>query len=378
MSAPQEAKKLHDLVAALAEFGGFALRTDDLDDLFQHATRLVSDAINVDLVKVLERQPDGQNLLVRAGVNWNPGVVGHATIPAGGGSAAGHALRSNQPVITEDVAAETRFSIPRLLIEHGVRSTVNVVIRGDNGPFGVLEVDSRRKRRFGQDDIDFLQNYANLLSAAIHRLNAQRELDKGAEKQQFLLHELQHRINNLLTTIRAIAHRTRATSSTLEQFAKSFDGRLAALARIHNLLNRPNRTAVTIQEIAVEELSAQGAVDGENLVCQGPNVALSQAQAEVLSMAFHELATNAVKHGALSVSDGSVEITWDSEAGLHADEIRIRWREHGVQIAKKPVGRGHGSDVLEKSIPRMLGGKFDRTFQPDGVDCLITFPLHPA
>jgi two-component sensor histidine kinase len=95
-------------------------------------------------------------------------------------------------------------------------------------------------------------------------------------------------------------------------------------------------------------------------------------------MAFHELATNAVKHGALSIADGSVDIIWDCEAGTHGEEVRIRWCEHGVQIAGKPVGRGHGSEVLEKSIPQMLRGKFDRTFQPDGVDCLIAFPLHPA
>ena len=108
--------------------------------------------------------------LVRAGVNWNPGVVGHAKIPAQEGSPAGCALHTNQPVITEDTEREVRFEIPKLLIEHSVRSTVNVVIRGEEGPFGVLEVDSRQLREFEQDDIDFLQNYANLLKA--EKLNA--------------------------------------------------------------------------------------------------------------------------------------------------------------------------------------------------------------
>ena len=116
-----------------------ALRAQDVGELLQEATRLVSEAIEVDLVKVLEPISNGQELLVRAGVNWNPGVVGEATIPAGRGSAAGHALRTNAPVIS-DVATERRFSTPRLLIEHGVQSTVNVVIRGEKGPFGVLEV----------------------------------------------------------------------------------------------------------------------------------------------------------------------------------------------------------------------------------------------
>ena len=128
-----KAEKLRKQVATLACFGGRALRTSNVGELLEEATLLVSDAIEVDLVKVLELLPDGQNLLVRAGVNWNPGVVGHATISADGGSAAGQALRSDAPVISE-IATESRFEIPSLLLEHGVKSTVNVVIRGIPAP----------------------------------------------------------------------------------------------------------------------------------------------------------------------------------------------------------------------------------------------------
>jgi GAF domain-containing protein len=176
----------------------------EIGELLQEATQLVSDAIGVDLVKVLQLLPDGQNLLVRAGVNWHPGVVGHATISTGGGSAAGHAVRTKAPVVS-DVATEKRFHTPRLLIEHGVRSTVNVVIRGEGAPFGVLEVDSREDGPFGRDDIDFLRNYANLLASAIDRIDKQRDLANGVKKQEILLHELQHRVNNMLMTIRAVA-----------------------------------------------------------------------------------------------------------------------------------------------------------------------------
>ena len=135
-----EAGKLRKQVATLACFGGRALRSSNIGELLQEATLLVSDAIEVDLVKVLELLPDGENLLVRAGVNWSPGVVGHATISADGGSAAGHALCTDEPVIS-DLTTESRFNIPTLLVDHGVKSTVNVVIRGDRGPFGVLEVE---------------------------------------------------------------------------------------------------------------------------------------------------------------------------------------------------------------------------------------------
>ena len=366
----EDADKLRKQVSALAKFGGQALRSSEIGELLQEATSLVSDAIEVDLVKVLELLPDGQSLLVRAGVNWNPGVVGHATIPADGGSAAGHALRTNAPVIS-DVATEKRFSTPSLLLEHGVKSTVNVVIRGEKGAFGVLEVDSRQNRSFGQDDIDFLQNYANLLASAVDRLKTQRELADSLKKQDVLLHELQHRVNNMLLTIRAVARRTRANSASLDEFARALDDRLASLARAHDLLTQ--RDTVSIREIVAQELSVVGAVEGKDFTPDGPEVLLPGKQARLLSMTLHELATNAVKHGALHVRGGRIDVVWGTDRNRASEHVRLCWRERGVVIERDPVKRGYGSEILERSIPEMLQGTLDRTFHPDGIECVIEF-----
>jgi two-component sensor histidine kinase len=367
------ADKLRKQVSTLAKFGGEALRSGNIGDLLQRATQLVSEAIEIDLVKVLQLLPDDQNFLVRAGVNWRPGVVGHATIPAHGGSAAGFALQTAEPVISEDIAAEKRFRHPELLFEHNVKSTVNVLIRGDGGPFGVLEVDSRQLSRFRQDDIDFLQNYANLLAAAIDRVNAQQHLAESAQNEKVLLHELQHRINNMLTTIRAVARQTRRNSANLDEFAKAFDNRLAAIARTHNLLGRTKKETFNLREILGQELSAQGAIEGENLIQEGPDVPLSSRQAQVLSMAFHELATNALKHGALSVPGGRIEISWDGGDAGEEKRVRVRWRETGVKIKRNPVRQGYGTEILEKSIPHMLNGAFERKFHSDGIECFFVF-----
>jgi two-component sensor histidine kinase len=372
-----KADRLRKQVSTLAEFGKRALRVDDVGALLQEATQLVSDAIDVDLTKVLELLPDGKTMLVRAGVNWNPGVVGHATIPALEGSSAGYALRTGDPVITENVATETRFQIPRLLTQHGVKSTVNVLIRGEDRPFGVLEVDSRQLRSFAQDDIDFLQNYANLLASAIDRVKAQAEVAERAEHERVLGHELQHRINNMLTTIRAVAQRTRAKSQSLDDFAKSFDDRLAAIARTHALLSRTGASAVCMREVLAQELSAHGAVEGENLTQRGPVLLISAKQAQALSMAFHELATNAVKHGALSVFNGRIDVSWETDVAGAEKQLRIHWRETGVTIEREPDRKGFGSDILERSIPHMLNGRFERTLHPDGIECLIVLPLEP-
>jgi two-component sensor histidine kinase len=372
------ADKLRKQVSALAEFGKSALRVDDVGALLQEATRLVSDAIDVDLVKVLELLPDGDTMLVRAGVNWAPGVVGHATIPANEGSAAGYALQTGEPVISENVATEARFQIPKLLTQHGVKSTVNVLVRGADKPFGVLEVDSRQLRSFAQDDVDFLQNYANLLSSAIKRVNDQAELAERAQHERVLRHELQHRINNMLTTIRAVARRTRARSQSLDDFAKSFDDRLAAIARTHALLSGTETSAVGMRELLAQELSAHGAVEGENLTQRGPVLVISAKQAQALSMAFHELATNAVKHGALSVDNGRIDVSWTTDISGAEKQLRIRWRETGVTIEREPARRGFGSDILERSVPHALHGSFDRTLHRDGIECVIVLPLEPG
>jgi two-component sensor histidine kinase len=262
-----------------------------------------------------------------------------------------------------------------LLIQHGVMSTVNVLIRGEDKPFGLLEVDSRQLRNFTLDDVDFLQNYANLLSSAIKRVNVQAQLAESARHESGLRHELQHRINNMLTTIRAVARRTRARSQGLDDFAKSFDDRLAAIARTHALLSRTETSAVAIHELLEQELSAQGAVEGENLTQRGPELLISARQTQALSMAFHELATNAVKHGALSVENGRIDVSWKTEAG---NQLRIQWRETGVPIEGEPARRGFGSDILERTIPHLLHGSFERTFHRDGIECVIAFPLEPG
>ena len=195
------------------------------------------------------------------------------------------------------------------------------------------------------------------------------------KRQQFLFNELQHRVNNMLTTIRAVARRTRAHSASLDQFARALDDRLSALARIHNLFSHPGRMIATIQEILTQELSAQGAVEGDNFVLRGPDIALPAREAELLSMAFHELATNAVKHGALFAKDGRIYITLLIKHAENGEHVLVRWRETGAAIEQPPIRRGFGSELLEKSILDLPAGRFDRTFHADGIECVLEFRI---
>ncbi|MBY6261061.1 PAS domain S-box protein [Azospirillum sp. 412522] len=162
-------ERQHDL---LARFGMAALKSTDIGILLQQATALCAEGLDAELCKALEwtKEPGGTGcLLVRAGVGWNPGVVGHRSVGADLASPAGYALKTGEPVISNDLGSESRFRCPKLLAEHGVKRVINVIIRGEGEPFGVLEIDSRQDGRFNPADAAFLQGVANLLGGAIDR-----------------------------------------------------------------------------------------------------------------------------------------------------------------------------------------------------------------
>ena len=156
----------------LARFGELALRSNDLDEILHEACRLVGQGLGTDLAKVLELQEDGITLLVRAGVGWQPGVVGQVHVRAERTSSEGHALQTGHPVASADIETEDRFEYEGFIKDAGVKALSNVPIIGAHGrpPYGILEIDSRTPRAFTKADIGFLRGYANLLAAAVTRL----------------------------------------------------------------------------------------------------------------------------------------------------------------------------------------------------------------
>lgn len=225
--------------AGVANFGLRASEGVELDELLAQAAREVADSLAVSYVKILEYLPDEHALLVRNGVGWCEGVIGEARVGADLGSPAGYALQTGLPVISNELHKEERFRLPQLLAEHGVKSAVNVIIRNQGNVFGVLEADSRDPRSFTDEDVRFLQGYANILSFAIEQHRLMKENQELVARQETLLRELQHRTKNnnqqLLSMIRLqlasvsnveardnlerIAHRVRALTSVGEHFA---------------------------------------------------------------------------------------------------------------------------------------------------------------
>ena len=153
---------------AVAELGLAALGSD-LDALLEKAVDVVARTLDVECSKVLELLPGGTVFLLRAGVGWAEGLVGRATVLAGGSSQAGYTLLTKGPVVVDDLRTETRFDAPRLLRDHGIISGVSAVIDVPERPFGVLGAHTRHHRIFSADDAHFLQAIAHILGEAIER-----------------------------------------------------------------------------------------------------------------------------------------------------------------------------------------------------------------
>src|SRR5271165_38454 len=180
----------------LAELGVLALQGTDFIGMLNHTARMTAEGLGAEYCKVLEYIPADNRLLVRAGVGWDEGVVGSASVGADLASPAGYALRTGKPVISNHLENEERFRTPELLLQNGVRRAMNVILQGDNSPFGVLEVDSRSEGEFVKHDLAFLQGAANILGMAIERLRYERSLKAAIERQQMLIKEINHRVKN--------------------------------------------------------------------------------------------------------------------------------------------------------------------------------------
>jgi PAS domain S-box-containing protein len=182
--AEQEIETRTHQQAVVAELGLWALANDNLQSFMDDTVTFVPQTLDVEYCKIAQLLPSGEELLLRAGVGWEEGLVGQARERAGLDSQAGYTLHLEEPVIVEDLSTETRFRPPPLLGEHGVVSGMTVVIAGRGGPFGVLGVHTRSRRTFTEDDVNFLQAVANVLAIAIEREEADKKLEEVREAER--------------------------------------------------------------------------------------------------------------------------------------------------------------------------------------------------
>ena len=203
------------------------------------------------------------------------------------------------------------------------------------------------------------------------------ETRRLTEHQAVLLAELQHRVRNIMAMIRAIALQTADGAADVGEYRTRLEGRLLALARVQVLLTREANAGGSLRAIVENEVSAQ-ARRSDQFSFDGSDIRLSPKAVEVLTLAFHELATNALKYGAFSVEGGRVHVSWHPFEKRGRAWLALDWIEEGVPPRPPSTRRGFGSELIEDRIPYELGGHGEVTIGPGGAHCHMEFPLSEA
>jgi two-component system, sensor histidine kinase PdtaS len=336
--------------AAIARFGTRVLVAIDLDALLQQAVEEVALAVNAEYVKILEYCPGSKELLIRAGVGWKEGVVGHATLAVHMRSPAGRSYLTNEPTRISDIQQSEEFDRTDIIADHGIISLVNVPIAWDSHIFGVLEIDSRTFTDFLDETIHFLQGFAHLLAAAIQR--KQQE-----EEREVLFRELQHRIKNSLQMI--------LTLLKLEQRKGDPNGfdRVNEAVRAISLAYDQLQGSQEIKQVKLEEylgkLCSQiiPSLIGSRPVQVESDIepaGLDFDKAVILGLIVNELVTNSVKH-AFGEDGGIIKVAFHVKEG----EGVLVVEDDGQGISTGDQARlGMGSQLLP-AMARQLGGALE-------------------
>lgn len=193
-------------------------------------------------------------------------------------------------------------------------------------------------------------------------------IKRAEERLRFLINELNHRVKNTLATVQSIAVQALRNATDPETAREMFESRIMSLGKAHDLLTMTNWTGADLREVIDHAIEPFAAARFE---VKGPDLHVTPKHALGFSMAIHELATNAVKHGALAVTIGRVKIAWSIEN----DQLTFNWREVGGPPVKTPTRRGFGTRLLERAIAHDLGGSTYLHYAPDGVRWSATVPV---
>lgn len=362
----------------LAELGVTALQGADFEKLLVDTARLTAEGLRAEFCKVLEHVPSENRLLVRAGVGWDEGIVGKASIGADLASPAGFALHTGKPVISNHLENEERFRTPEILQRHGIHRAMNVILQGDGRPFGVLEVDSRSEDEFVEHDLAFLQGAANILGMAIERERHGRNLEAALERHQVLLKEMGHRVKNSLMIVTSMLKLQAsdiddpALTSHLEEAAH----RVSAVARAHDQL---------FQGADFERMDLGRYVEG---ICKDLDASVAHCvirtevqhdidtsadRAISAALVVNELIANAAKHAYRDKQGGKIQV---AIARAGEDKIAISVRDQGTGLPRgfdlaRP--KGLGMRIVTSFVEQLNGTIEIRRHEP-GTEFVVVLP----
>ena len=286
-------------------------------------------------------------------------------VRADSGCTCGEVLRTGRRAIAEEVAT-CAFMAGKpdreALLENGIQAGQSTPLIARSGKLvGMISTHWANPHRPPERALRMLDILARSAADLVER-------KRIAETQKLLLNELNHRVKNTLAVVQAMAQRTLAKSNDPKVFAKSFGGRVQALARAHTMLSDKSWQPADLREMIGDQILL-GSADAGRLTAVGPVVRLDAQSALHMALVLHELGTNATKYGALSVPTGEVSVAWTI-----GDALRIRWTERGGPRVEPSSSKGFGTTLIAQSV-KGQGGEAHMTSEPEGITWRIVLPL---
>ena len=363
----------------LAELGVLALQGTNFVGMLNHTARMTAEGLRAEYCKVMEYIPAENRLLVRAGVGWADGVVGHATVGADLASPAGYALRTGKPVISNHLENEQRFRTPELLLEHGIRRAMNVILQGDGSPFGVLEVDSRSDVEFGEHDITFLQGVANILGMAIEQQQYQRKLQVALDRHQILLKEVNHRVKNSLQVVSSMLQLQAkgAGDAALSEQLREASTRISAVGRAYDRLaynaDYENIDLVAYLKEVIDDLETAVAPCKVNF--EAPeHIQFAADRSILVALIINELVLNAGKYAYPDRPGGAI---WVRLVQVDKETVLIAVRDEGIGLPGNfdPATSRRLGSRLVSALAKQLGAELTRPASLKGTNFTLLVPL---
>jgi two-component sensor histidine kinase len=390
-----EIKRLLRQQAAVASFGSFALGQNDLQIILTEAARVCALGLSVKFCKVCQYRPDHDDLLIVAGYGWNEGVVGHVISRADASSPQGRAFVTGSPSICKDLRQDSQFKLPSFYAEHGIVSTIDVLIRGVLKPFGVLEIDSDERQDYDDQDIIFLTGFANILAEAVATADrtavlrttiAQMKIlvadkDRLLEQKKVLAEELQHRVrNNLQLIYGMLARQLDDTSDAAGQRGiKAISRRVLTLAQVYDHLLGVEMSRTTDFGTYVKSLCSnigdiQTPTAKVTLTCESDVVILDLDVVTALGIVVAELVSNSYDH---AFPDGKgfidVSVRRDPRNGAMAS---LTIKDNGQGFEETSGNKRHGLGLVRRLAEQVRGTA--NVASGAGTTWTIDFPMPEA
>jgi two-component sensor histidine kinase len=361
--------------ASIAGFGSFALRQSDLLTVLTEAARVCAAGLDVPFCKVCRYRPKENDLLIEAGYGWHAGVVGHVVSRADQSSPQGLAFTTGKPSICNDLREDTSFKLPNFYTEHGIISTIDVVIKGDGQPYGVLEIDNDKQHDYDEQDIIFLTAFANVvaeavataarmavLQATIEQMKTLvEEKDRLLDQKNVLAEELQHRVRNNLQLVYGMLSRQLddTTERAGQQGLKAIARRVSTLAQVYDHLLGTEMSRTTdfggyVEALCLNLAELQAAPGSTvTLTCNSDRVILDLDVVTAMGIVVAELVTNSYEHAFPSGKGAITVLVRRTTAAVGMATMTIR--DNGTGFETETHSKRHGLGLVRRLAEQVRG-----------------------